>query len=129
MSHRRFFGMTASEKIQLAVEDLRARNAGSWTSAPPFYRLLWRLGVPTPPPLFQSFSSLLGLHAVLLGVPLSLLLIIASPWMEMAILWGTVGGATYGLLIAIYFRVSRFFLELPAWDQFHAGWEEIQEDW
>lgn len=49
--------------------------------------------------------------------------------MEMGVLWGSIGGIIYGVMMAIYFRVSRYFLGLPGWDQFRPDWEEVEEDW
>lgn len=39
------------------VEDLYAQGVGRYTSAPPAYRLAWRLGIRIPPPLYRSFPA------------------------------------------------------------------------
>lgn len=51
------------------VEELHAQGIGRYTSAPPIYRLAWRLGFCIAPPHYRSFRRL----ALEMGVPFGLL--------------------------------------------------------
>jgi uncharacterized protein DUF6404 len=124
--------MAPFEKIDLAVEELRTRRVRKATAAPLLYRLLWRLGVAIPPPLFQSFLGAAVLHGLLIGVPIGAFL---ACWDRRlapvgATYYGTIAGAIYGLLMATYLRWQARRLGLPRWADFPEvlGTEE-EEGW
>ena len=50
--------MTHREKIDHLLDEMARRGVGKYIVAPPLYRLLWRVGLEVPPPLFQGFFSL-----------------------------------------------------------------------
>jgi hypothetical protein len=124
--------MTPFEKIDLAVDDLRARGVRKATAAPLFYCLLWRLGIATAPPLYQGFLGTFVLQGCMFGVPLGAVLACADRRLapDGAILLGTAGGIIYGALMALYFRVNAYRLGLPKWDDYlpDTGTEE-EEGW
>jgi Family of unknown function (DUF6404) len=58
---------------------LQAAGIGRYTTAPPLYRLLWRMGVETPPPHFASLGSIALLMGLFFGMS-----------------WGLVSGFWFG---------------------------------
>ena len=132
MSRRRFSGMDRFERIQLAVEEVRARGVRKAAAAPLPYRLLWRLAIAIPPPRFQSFLGAFVFNGVLFGVPLGAILACADRRLapDGATLFGTIGGAVYGLTMATYYRWHARRLGLPSWEDFpyDLGTEE-KEGW
>ena len=44
--------MTHREKVEYLIHDLSRRGIKPRAAAPPIYRLLWKIGVHVPPPLF-----------------------------------------------------------------------------
>jgi hypothetical protein len=133
--------MTQLDKIALAVADLRARGVWRSTAAPPLYRLLWRLGVAAPPPLFQSFLSLTGVLGAFFGLSLALAygtaLFVAAPDLAgpgerslAAVTTGVLAGLLFGLPMAVYYRWYARRLGLPAWDEYVPGeLTEREPDW
>jgi hypothetical protein len=113
--------MAPRQKIDAAVRYLRARKVSAGTAAPPLYRLLWALGVPVPPPHFQSFPAL----ALAMGVPFGLLLGVVltfagpgNPALPIGAGMGLVAGALFGLSMAGYYRRSAARMNLPRWADF-----------
>src|SRR5690349_12297522 len=47
--------MTHAEKVDAMHRHMGALGISTYTAAPPAWRLLWRLGVQAPPPLFLGF--------------------------------------------------------------------------
>lgn len=45
------------------VLDLTGRGVKEATAAPPFSRMLWKLGIDAPPPLFAAF----GINTLVMG--------------------------------------------------------------
>jgi len=53
--------MGFQEKVARMMEDLAARGVGKFTSAPPLFRLAWKLGLQVKPPLFlESWKVAFG---------------------------------------------------------------------
>ncbi|CAN5191324.1 hypothetical protein BH23GEM2_BH23GEM2_23140 [soil metagenome] len=51
--------MSDYRRRMLAITDeLHTKGVGRYTSAPPIFRLAWRLGYDVKPPLYQSFSAI-----------------------------------------------------------------------
>ena len=124
--------MTTFEKIELAVEDLRARHIRDSMTAPLPYRLLWRIGIAIPPPLFQSFLGLLILHGVLFGGFMGAILACTDRRLapDGATVLGTISGAVFGLVMAIHFRLEARRRGLPRWGDFPYGsGTEEEEGW
>jgi hypothetical protein len=125
--------MTPLDKIHLAVEDLRARGVRHATAAPLVYRLLWRLGIAIPPPLYQSVLGTLVLHGFLFGVLLGTVLACADRRLAPygAILFGTLGGVVYGTVMAANYRLRARRLGLSTWNEYlpGAGTDEDEGWW
>jgi hypothetical protein len=103
----------------LAIADeLRAQRVGKYTSAPPIYRLAWKLGIRVRPPLYQSFASLaLGMGSWF-GVVYGLLMWLLS-WrgegmsIARASIESLFAGVFFGLAMAGYYRWKAARLKLP----------------
>jgi Family of unknown function (DUF6404) len=124
--------MTSFEKITFAVEELNARNVRKATATPLPYRLLWRLGFAIPPPLFQSFLGLAVFHGLLFGLLLGAILACVDRRLapDGATVFGTIGGAIFGLVMAAHFRLEARRLELPNWSEYPFGLgDEEEEGW
>jgi hypothetical protein len=65
--------VTGQEKIAAAVAELVARGVGKSTAAPILYRILWRLGVHLPPPLFQNFLANVTIQGTSIGLLVGIL--------------------------------------------------------
>jgi hypothetical protein len=117
--------MTHDEKIQYLIKDLGQKGVGPYTVAPPFYRLLWRLGIQAPPPHFGGF-------------------LVPALWMGAAfgIIWGifmwftfwrgqmdpttavgtsVLAGCLFGGVMASYYQRQRKKLALPRWEDYPAA--------
>ena len=60
--------MTFSEKLERMHAHLSELGLKEAAFAPPLYRLLWRLGIEVPPPLFSSFASIAMIQGALFGI-------------------------------------------------------------
>lgn len=114
--------MTHREKVECFEQLLR--NRGYWISnaIPPVSRLLWLLGLQTPPPYFLSFWA----GALTAGIPFGVL------WgtFMWLFLWPTdrsVGAAIgssaaaatfFGVFMAMFWRAQAKKLGLCSWDTF-----------
>jgi hypothetical protein len=109
------------ERMLRITDELAAQGVGRSTSAPPYYRLAWRLGLRTRPPLYQSFAALaLGMgasFAVLTGLLMWLLFRVPEGLSVTRVL-GLIlaAGAVFGLTMASYFRWKARTLQLPPLD-------------
>lgn len=50
--------MNHKEKLNEMFAELPKKGINKYTFAPPIYRLLWKVGMEIPPPLFPSFTSI-----------------------------------------------------------------------
>ena len=112
--------MTHSEKLERMRTHMAAIGVSPLTSAPPVWRLLWRLGVEAPPPLFSRFLPLAfvtGSFFGLLWAPLMWLMLWSRQDMPFfAVAAGAlVSGLLFGLCMAAYFRFVARKHNLPLW--------------
>jgi hypothetical protein len=56
------------------VKELEAQGVNRYTSAPPIYRLAWRLGFRVKPPLYQSF----GVRTVIFGLSFVIVFVVGQ---------------------------------------------------
>jgi hypothetical protein len=106
------------QQMMRIADDLHGQGVGRYTSAPPFYRAAWRLGFRIRPPLYQTFAEL----AIGMGTGFGL------GWGLLAwiLVWGPegrpvtdvivatlVGGVSFGLIMAAYYRWKAHRLRLP----------------
>ena len=111
-------------KIDAYVAEMAQLGVGSYTAAPPLFRLLWALGLRVPPPLFLGYGALALLmgatFGVLWGVGLGL-----TAWQTgrslpiwLALAAAMLAGLLFGLAMAIYYRRKAEALALPAWEDY-----------
>ena len=115
--------MTHSQKVVRVIKDLQARGVNPYTTAPPLFRLLWRVGIQIPPPLFLGFSTLV----VLFGLPFGAL------WAGMMLVFmhrhhplppllmpsaGAAAGLLFGVAMALLTRRTARRLRLPRWSNY-----------
>ena len=112
--------MTQREKLKLARHHLSELGLPRNTWQPPLWRLLWRLGVDTPPPLFWGFGSLTVLFGSFFGAGWGALMWVFA-WSDgavsvaAAIIGACVAGLLFGLCMATYFRHFARKHDLPSW--------------
>ena len=107
-------------KLQAMRNQLDSWQIAPGIAAPPFWRLLWKLGVPLPPPLFLGFVPLLVLCGSFFAVFWGLVMYLVSwraqgtplPTMLLSVL---LAGGLFGLVMAMVFRRHARRLQLPAW--------------
>jgi hypothetical protein len=112
--------MTHTEMFNRIAADMRARGLPAGTAVPPVWKLLWRLGIRMPPPLFLGFWS----NALLLGVIFGALwgmvmwLLIWSA-QGMPVAWALSGALLAAVLFGVTMAaVMRYFARrhaLPSW--------------
>lgn len=112
--------------IRTALEAMAAANVPPALRAPPLHRLLWRMGLPVPPPLLAGFVAnflLMGIvFGVLWGGLMALLFarIVEIPTGVMA--GGAVfAGVLFGLLMALLMQHQQRRYRLPAWRTLRDG--------
>src|SRR5262245_34465704 len=121
--------MTRDEKITHLTEYLTGRGVkmARRTAAPPLWRMFWRLGLKTPPPLFLSFDRLLFVFLLSFLVafafgPLTAWLCLRRPRFATLITLLTLANVLLaGLWLAAYFRLMARRLALPPWEQYPEG--------
>jgi hypothetical protein len=112
-------------KVARVLADLERQGVSRWDAAPPFFRLLWSLGLAVPPPLFLGLRPLALLFGVLFGGVWGVGMWIAQ-WrfwalpieasLTFAIIGTVLAGALFGLTMAAYYRWQAGRLHLPSWE-------------
>ena len=118
--------MDVSSKRALAL--LLLEKTGIWRSnyAPPFVRLLWRLGIDVPPPHFATFAGSAcvagGFFGALWGLFMWLFVWSNSGMMAMnAAVAALITGVFFGLAMASYYAYGRYRYKLPSWHELDAS--------
>lgn len=102
---------------------MAAMGVSPSTAAPPIWRLLWRLGVELPPPLFMSFWQAAFFMGGFFGVSWGLVMWLVQ-WSRQGMPFELVLGACasagvlFGLCMAAYFRYLARKHELPSWEAY-----------
>ena len=115
--------MTHQDKLKEMYRHMSILGVSKSTAAPPAWRLLWRLGIEVPPPLFIPFfpgALAMGSYfAVFWGLIMWAFFWFRQGMSFVAMAAATlVAGALFGLFMAAYFRhVSRKH-KLPAWSEY-----------
>ena len=121
--------MDHQAKVAYLLKDFEQRGISTYTAAPPFYRLLWRLGFEVTPPHFASFSAIAQLTGAGFGVAWGLFMCLfvwsvagsgAILSVFIAIIPAVVAGALFGILMAAYYRWQAKKLALPPWKDYPA---------
>ncbi len=112
--------MNFEQKLAKALELLKATGMSRGNYEPPLVSLLWRMGIPVPPPHFASFVG----SALFLGVTF------AAVWgavmwffawskagmdMHAAMLASTASGLLFGITMASFYAYGRRKYKLPKW--------------
>jgi len=125
--------MNHQQKVDHLIAELSHQGVGPYTTAPPLFRLLWKLGLDIPPPFFLGFRELALVMGTFFGVvegPLWGILMWLSLWqgeLPAAIAVGLTGfeavlaGAAFGSVVAWYSRRKAVQLGLPS------SWEDYPE--
>lgn len=115
--------MEHREKVQRMTSHMAAVGISRSTAAPPAWRLLWRLGIDVPPPLFMSFGTL----AVTTGLVFAVTMALVGWWMRSpdgtdlvaeVVLVPAVAGAVFGLAMAVLYRGWAKQHRLPRWSEY-----------
>jgi hypothetical protein len=115
--------MDHQAKVAHLLEDFKQRGINPYTTAPPLYRLLWRVGIEAPPPHFASFGSIALLMGLFFGVFWGLVMWLLV-WREddvpiaIALIMSLVAGVLFGVIMAAYFRWRARKLALPPWKDY-----------
>ena len=114
--------MTHAEKVEAMRSHMRALGVPASTAAPPAWRLLWRLGLETPPPLFLGFWPGALVMGGFFGLSWCLLMWLLL-WRSQLPAWAMLlsagaAGLLFGLIMAGYFRYLARKHALPAWSEY-----------
>jgi hypothetical protein len=117
--------MNHQEKVDYLLNDLAQRGVGKYTTAPPLYRLLWKLGIDVPPPHFAGFWPLAITMGVFFAVFWGIFMwffLWRSEGTPPAVAVGSslIAGVLFGLIMAAYYRWRASKLALPRWEDYPA---------
>lgn len=115
--------MTHSEKIARLYQHLPALGISPSTAAPPLFRILWRMGIEIPPPLFLGFSSLALLMGGFFAIGFGLLLWLLTPLdptpsPDAIPATALLAGLMFGLAMAAYYRYITRRASLAPWPEY-----------
>jgi hypothetical protein len=106
------------------VEEMEELEVGSYTAAPPNFRLLWAMGLRVPPPFFLGVVPL----TLIAGIPFAVFWAVGM-WLITWLIQRTLPvwlvltvaaavGLLVGLVMATYYRWRASALALPAWENY-----------
>jgi hypothetical protein len=113
-----------SATVDAYIAEMAALGVGTYTAAPPFFRLLWGMGLRIPPPMFMGYVPLTlitgGIFAVLWGLGMWLIAWRTQSGMPawLAIVVSLLAGLLFGLGMASYYRSRSRKLPLPSWQNY-----------
>ena len=117
--------MTHAEKVTYLLNDLGQKGIGQYTIAPPFYRLLWRLGIEVRPPHFAGFWSLAATMALSFGIVWGIFMWF-TVWQQQSSVSQSIGTTAlvsflFGVILAASYRRRARKLALPRWEDYPAS--------
>jgi hypothetical protein len=108
--------MKTNPKRAAALRLLSSKGVPSSSSAPGFFRLLWKIGFDVPPPYFLSFWSAVAFVGIVFSLAvLCLLIIIPGLSTVFCIISSVVTGLFFGIIFAIFFDFKKNRYSLPSW--------------
>jgi hypothetical protein len=115
--------MTHHEKLQQMYRHMEILGVSKSTAAPPAWRLLWRLGIEVPPPLFMPFVPGALTMSAFFGLCWGLAMwgiLWARQGMPLGIMGVTAltAGLLFGFFMAAYFRHLARKHRLPSWAEY-----------
>lgn len=117
--------VSSKEKLDAYRAWMLSKQIRPGTSVPLLWRLLWKLGVPVPPPHFVGFFPLWLICGCFFGPIWGLtmyLLVWRTDGMPLTIVLGATvaAGALFGLAMATVFRRQARRLKLTVWQDWRA---------
>ena len=115
--------MTHQEKVEEMYRHMKAIGVSASTAAPPAWRLLWRVGINVPPPLFIPFVpgalAMGGFFGVFWGL-LMWVILWHRKGMPLGVMAATAlaAGVLFGLTMSGYFRHLARKHKLPVWSEY-----------
>ena len=116
--------MNHNDKLKKMYQHLPALGISPYTAAPPLYRLLWLLGIESPPPIFASFLQISFYMGTFFAFGWGLFMWFLfwsnqeGPSPSTAFLMSLLAGATFGLFMAAYLRYIAKKHNLPSWSDY-----------
>ena len=110
--------------VDAYIAEMAQLGVGTYTAAPPFFRLFWGMGLRVPPPLFMAYAPLAlitgSIFAVFWGVGMWLIVWRThsdmSTWLALVV--SAFAGLLFGLGMASYYRSKARNLPLPSWQNY-----------
>ena len=112
--------MTHTDKLERMQKHMAKLGVSPSTAAPPIWKLLWRLGIDLPPPLFMGFWSAAFFMGGFFGITWGLFMWLFM-WSRQGMpTWLVLGmaasaGVLFGLCMATHFRYLARKHNLPSW--------------
>lgn len=111
--------MSFQDKLARSLALLEAKEITR--GAPPFHRLLWRLGVAVPPPLFAPAWANAAIMGLFFAIGWGILTWVmdgarGGPALIVRIAVSLVAGAIFGSIMAWFVRRTARKHALPSWD-------------
>jgi hypothetical protein len=111
-------------RVEAYIDEMAGLGIGTYTSAPPLFRLLWALGFEIPPPLFLTALPLTliagSMFAIFWGLGMSLVVWRSSyglpAWLVLGV--AVLAGLLFGACLAAYYRWKARSLSLPSWENY-----------
>ena len=118
--------MTHQEKLEMMFRHTDALGIGRSTVAPPAWRLLWKAGLRTPPPVFLGFLPLALGMGLFFAIGWGLLMWVFMWWRQGMTVAATavvalVAGVMFGVAMASYYRYHARKLRLPDWTTYRGA--------
>jgi len=111
-------------RINAFIDEMEGLNIGSYTVAPPNFRLLWAMGINLPPPFFLGIVPLTLIAGIpfaifwAVGMSLTMWLVQRPLPLWVLITVSALAGLAVGLGMAAYYRWRADKLPLPAWKNY-----------
>lgn len=122
--------LTHNKKIEYSLEDLKKRGMNKLQVAPPVFKLFWKLGLDTPPPVFQSFqvnslmfTAIFSAFYLLQVTPIVALCIVhheasVSTIVTIAAIMVLLQSIFFGAICAGYLLWKSRKMNLPKWEEY-----------
>lgn len=113
--------MTFDEKKQRAIALMEEKKMWRSNYAPPFMRLLWKLGVQIPPPPFMPFWLNMLCFGGFFGTIWGLFMWLTT-WADrgysvlVALQSSVLAGVVFGFFMALYHYWRKWVNKLPDWN-------------
>ena len=127
--------MTHSDKVRILLDYAKEKKISRYTLAPPLFRVLWRMGINVPPPVFLGFFKNVLLLGTLFGLSMYLIFrfVLPSFWhyfniqmfnqmtpvvMAYSFRAALLGGMFFGVFMGMIYKIYQVRLKLPKWSEY-----------